>query len=65
MPSKVRFSEVRKRLEEAGYELVRVNGSHHIFTKPGESLVSIPVHQGNVKAFYVRHIEKILKGQGR
>jgi predicted RNA binding protein YcfA (HicA-like mRNA interferase family) len=63
MSSKERFPDVRNLLEGAGYELVRVNGSHHIFTKPGESLVSIPVHHGNVKAFYVRQIEKILQGR--
>jgi predicted RNA binding protein YcfA (HicA-like mRNA interferase family) len=60
MPSEVRFAEVRNRLERAGYQLARVSGSHHIFTKAGCDLVSIPVHQGKVKPFYVRQVEKIL-----
>ena len=60
MPSPVRFTVVRKRLEAAGYTLVRVTGSHHIFTRPGSPFVSIPVHKGKVKPFYVRQIEKLL-----
>jgi predicted RNA binding protein YcfA (HicA-like mRNA interferase family) len=48
-------------LEGAGYSLVRISGSHHIFAKPGCELVSIPVHRGKVKPFYVRQIEKIIR----
>jgi predicted RNA binding protein YcfA (HicA-like mRNA interferase family) len=62
MPSEVRFSEVQKMLERAGYRLVRISGSHHCFAKPGESLVSIPVHQGKVKTHYVRQVKKICEG---
>lgn len=62
MASEVRFAVVRKILERAGYRLVRVSGSHHCFTKRGELPVSIPVHQGKVKAYYVRQVEKICKG---
>lgn len=59
MASESRFSEVKTMLEAAGYSLVRVNGSHHIFTKPDAPLVSIPVHHGKVKPFYVRKIKKL------
>ena len=62
MPSETRFSEVRNMLERASYRLVRISGSHHCFAKPGETLVSIPVHQGKVKAHYVRQVEKICQG---
>jgi len=62
MPSEKRFSEVQKMLERAGYRLVRINGSHHCFAKPGETLLSIPVHQGKVKPYYVREVEKICQG---
>ena len=34
------------------------------FTKAGKPLLSIPVHRGKVKAFYVRQIEKIVEAQG-
>lgn len=54
-----RFSQVKKLLEKKGYELTRISGSHHIFTKKGTQPVSIPVHGGKVKAFYVKQIEKI------
>ena len=62
MPGEKRFATVRKMLEAAGYRLVRVHGSHHYFVKPGEQPVSIPVHRGKVKAYYVRQVEKICKG---
>ncbi len=59
MPSEVRFSAVRKMLEAKGYNLTRVNGSHHIFTKAGARPVPIPVHKGKVKPAYVRMIQKL------
>ena len=46
-------------LRKGVYLLARVNGSHHIFTKPGRQPLSIPVHRGKVKPFYVRQIEKL------
>lgn len=60
MPSEVRFREVEKLLNGAGYVLARINGSHHIFTKPERQLVSIPVHRGKVKPYYVRQIQKLI-----
>ena len=67
MASEARFAAVQKKLEQAGYRLVRVAGSHHIFEKPGSPLVSIPVHRGKVKPFYVRQVEHIVevKGEGQ
>jgi predicted RNA binding protein YcfA (HicA-like mRNA interferase family) len=62
MPGERRFSEVRKLLERSGYRLVRICGSHHYFTKPGEQPFSIPVHQGKVKPYYVRQVEKVCQG---
>ncbi len=62
MASDVEFAELKQRLLKAGYQLARVNGSHHIFTKAGRPLVSIPVHRGKVKAFYARQVEKICAG---
>jgi predicted RNA binding protein YcfA (HicA-like mRNA interferase family) len=60
MASPVRFSEVRKKLEAAGYRLVRISSSHHIFEKPGQPIVSIPVHGGKVKPVYVRKIDNLI-----
>ncbi len=59
MPGEQSFGKVREMLGEKGYTLVRISGSHHIFKKPGETLLSIPVHKGKVKPYYVRQIEKI------
>ncbi len=55
MPSPLRFAVVRAVLEAKGYRLTRINGSHHIFTKPGQPAVqSVPVHRGMVKHAYLR-----------
>ena len=59
MPSETPFRDVEKLLNQAGYELVRINGSHHVFTKAGRQPVSIPVHRGKVNPFYVRQIERL------
>src|SRR5688572_8210974 len=61
MPSDMRFTEVCRMLESAGFELVRIRGSHHVFAKEGASPVSIPVHNGLVKYGYVRRIQKIIE----
>ena len=58
MASDVRYSEVKALLERHGWSLVRVAGSHHIFTKPGDRMWSIPEHCGRVKAVSVRQIKK-------
>jgi len=62
MPGEMRFSDVKKMLEEAGYRLVRIHGSHHYFVKPGGVPFSLPVHRGKVKPYYVRQVEKICQG---
>jgi predicted RNA binding protein YcfA (HicA-like mRNA interferase family) len=60
MSGEARFAEVRRMLERAGYTLVRVFGSHHMFEKAGQELLSISVHRGKVKSFYVRQVKKIV-----
>jgi predicted RNA binding protein YcfA (HicA-like mRNA interferase family) len=48
-------------LPRHGWELRRVNGSHHIFAKPGNiERISVPVH-GNrpLKTGLLRHLMKI------
>ena len=59
MASDLRFSEVKKRLKAKGYQLTRISGSHHVFTKAGMRPVPIPVHHGRVKPGYIRMIEKL------
>lgn len=65
MPSPIRFAEIRKQLEAAGYQLVRISGSHHIFDRPGGPVVSIPVHQGKVKAGYGRRVKRIIEADAK
>jgi predicted RNA binding protein YcfA (HicA-like mRNA interferase family) len=60
MASPVRFATIRRELEGAGYKLVRISGSHHIFEKPGKPIVSIPVHDQKVKHFYAGQVQKII-----
>lgn len=59
MASEKRFSVAKKMLKEKGYRLDRISGSHYIFVKKGSQPISIPVHNGKVKPFYVKQIEKI------
>lgn len=67
MASDHRFSDVRRYLESKGYQLARIAGSHHVFTRGGHEPISIPVHRGKVKDVYVRKIRKTLddKSEGR
>ncbi len=65
MPSDVRFADLRRLLERAGWTLDRVNGSHHIFTKDGRRPISVPVHKGKVKAVYDRQVREALQEEDR
>ena len=50
-----------KVLEKRGWKCQRVNGSHHIYTKAGESVrLSVPIH-GNrpLKVGLLRHLMKL------
>ena len=60
-----RFSRIRRRLQASGWTLARIRGSHHVFTKPGELPISIPVHKGKIKAVYARKVEEILRAEDR
>lgn len=59
MASEQRIGEIERKLRKKGYILTRISGSHFIFTKKGFQPISIPVHKGKVKPFYVKQIEKI------
>ncbi len=53
--------EFCKLLEAKGWELKRINGSHHIYAKAGENArISVPVH-GNtpLKIGLQKHLMKI------
>lgn len=61
MPSDIRFADLRKLLESHGWDLSRIKGSHHIFTKEGEWPIVFPVHRRQVKYAYVRKIKEKLE----
>ncbi|MDE0145386.1 MAG: type II toxin-antitoxin system HicA family toxin [Nitrospira sp.] len=48
-------------LEDKGWELKRISGSHHIYAKPGLSArVSVPVHADKpLKTGLQRHLMKV------
>lgn len=59
MAREVAFAVVQKALEQHGWTLARIRGSHHVFTKPGALPISIPVHKRKVKAVYARKVKQI------
>jgi predicted RNA binding protein YcfA (HicA-like mRNA interferase family) len=62
MPSEVRLAEVQRILEQHGFVLLRIKGSHHVFGKAGERPIIVPVHHGKVSYVYVRQVEKRIEG---
>jgi len=53
--------QLTRLLEQHGWSLLRINGSHHIYGKPGSVVrLSVPVH-GNrpLKMGLVRHLLKM------
>jgi predicted RNA binding protein YcfA (HicA-like mRNA interferase family) len=53
--------EFARLIERRGWRLLRVNGSHHIYGKPGSIVrLSIPIH-GNrpLKVGLLRHLAKL------
>ncbi len=53
--------ELAKLVESKGWTLLRINGSHHIYAKPGVSVrLSIPIHGSTkLKAGLQRHLMKL------
>ena len=58
MASEERFAPLKALLQRDGWTLVRIRGSHHMFSKNGRGLLVIPVHRDKVKAVYARQIRK-------
>ena len=58
-PHNVTFSDIRRLLEEAGFQLTRITGSHHIFQKD-DVIFPIPVHRNRVKVVYVKRVIELI-----
>ena len=53
--------EFARLVERHGWQLLRINGSHHIYGRPGSAVrLSIPIH-GNrpLKTGLMRHLAKL------
>jgi predicted RNA binding protein YcfA (HicA-like mRNA interferase family) len=59
-PRGATFQEVRTVLFHHGFQLERVTGSHHIFSRP-DATFAIPVHGNRVKFRYVRQVIELLQ----
>jgi predicted RNA binding protein YcfA (HicA-like mRNA interferase family) len=53
--------QLAKLLEKNGWELSRIQGSHHIYGKGGnEARISVPIHKNqNLKTGLLRHLLKL------
>jgi len=53
-----RFAKI---VERNGWKLLRIQGSHHIYGKPGSEVrLSIPIHKNqNLKSGLQRHLMKL------
>lgn len=59
-PKDATFSDIRKLLEQEGFTLDRVAGSHYVFEKDDITFV-IPVHNNRVKTVYVRRAIELIE----
>lgn len=59
-PENAKFSDIRKLLEQEGFFLDRITGSHHIFKKDETTFV-VPVHNNKVKTIYVKRVIELIE----
>ncbi|WP_058999495.1 type II toxin-antitoxin system HicA family toxin [Leptolyngbya sp. NIES-2104] len=59
-PNNATFSDIRKLLEQEGFTLDRITGSHHIFVKDEITFV-VPVHNNKVKTIYVKRVIELIE----
>jgi predicted RNA binding protein YcfA (HicA-like mRNA interferase family) len=58
----VRFDDTCKLVEAFGFTLVRVNGSHHIFSHPDmPELVNLQEVDGQAKPYQIRQFLKLVE----
>jgi predicted RNA binding protein YcfA (HicA-like mRNA interferase family) len=60
-PPEMRFDDMKKILEHAGFKNVRTRGSHFVFKNyENGKKISIPTHNHRVKKCYLEEIIEIL-----
>ena len=57
-PNSVRFDEVRRVLEDYGWELNRIAGSHHTFVRRADAF-TVPLRRPVVLPVYVRQVLRL------
>lgn len=58
----VAFNDMRKLIEAFGFELKRVNGSHHIFSHPAiTELVNLQEVDGEAKPYQIRQFLRLVE----
>ncbi|MEO6808286.1 MAG: type II toxin-antitoxin system HicA family toxin [Isosphaeraceae bacterium] len=61
-PNNARFDDVRVLIEAFGFRLVRVSGSHHIFSHPAvPELVNLQEVAGEAKPYQVRQVLRLVE----
>mmetsp|Transcript_17947 Transcript_17947/g.44356 ORF Transcript_17947/g.44356 Transcript_17947/m.44356 type:complete len:738 (+) Transcript_17947:117-2330(+) len=55
-PPPKRWVRVKKMLEDDGWELDRITGSHHVFTKPGVRCIPLAFHGGTISNDYAGRV---------
>jgi len=63
-PNNATFAQIKKLLEQEGFTLERITGSHHVFRKEATIFV-VPVHKNKVKTVYVRRVVEIIESYGK
>ena len=61
-PKETSFGAIHTILNNFGYKLDRINGSHHVYEKENAEPIVIPVHKNMIKKIYVKKITKHLHG---
>ena len=59
----VTYAELAAVLQQQGWKLDRVTGSHHIFRSPKGQMLSLPRHGKELKPVYVKEARKLLEDQ--
>lgn len=59
-PNDATFADIRAMLEQEGFQLDRVSGSHHVF-KREDVIFVVPVHKNRVKSVYVKRAVAIIE----
>ncbi|MEM9478256.1 MAG: type II toxin-antitoxin system HicA family toxin [Verrucomicrobiota bacterium] len=58
----IRFAEVKSVAEAVGFELERVNGSHHIFSHPNiPELLNLQNYKGQAKPYQISQLLKLIE----